>query len=83
LSQIAFEEFSNMHNLTIFGSIVWIRRDIIERLVSSHSSIFLVSSAVGTSGFAGFDLGLVPVICSTLPLPLPPRAIDIDFDHGM
>jgi hypothetical protein len=72
-----------MHNLAIFGSIVWIRRDIIERLVSSHSSNFLVSSAVGTYGFAGFGLGLVPVICSSLPLPLPPRAMDTDFDYGM
>jgi hypothetical protein len=70
-----------MHNLTIFGSIVWIRRNIIERSVSFHSFIFLVSSAVGTSGFAGFGLGLVPVTCPSLPLP--PRAMDTDFDHGI
>jgi hypothetical protein len=52
-ARIAFEELSNMHNLAIFGFIVWISKDIIERSVSSHSLIFLTSSAVGSSGFTG------------------------------
>jgi hypothetical protein len=52
-ARIAFEELSNMHNLVIFGFIVWISKDIIERSVSSHSLIFLTSSAVGSSGFTG------------------------------
>jgi hypothetical protein len=76
---MAFTDFNITHNLVIFGSIVWMSRDMTDRSISSHSLIFLISSAVGASGLAGAGFGFVLVTWPSLPHP--PMAIATDLDQ--